>query len=977
MNVARASGNPETPGMRTKLLIGSTLCLLVAAHGAFAAATTDLHFTSKHVLSFQQQSGGHVLVFKKGLSMSVGGWRWVSDQAVVWLESVPDKQVSTQVRAYLQGRVSARKGKRELAGLGEVTFEKGRSVAVSFVTDGCVFVTADEREEADPAGLELYKKAQAAIGRVQPIERVRPPGKPEAPKTPRMRPAQARTESEYPVNFWPLEPEGFQLEQTKEPDGTYVVTLIGRVYLWQRQPDGVLLELQADSAVVWWLSPQTQDSQEPAGTADGQGLSEFFEAGTVQGVYLSGDVILGEGQRAIRSQELYYDSEQRKALAIDAVFSEFDVNRGIPIYVRAKKLHQLARDTFAAQDVTVTTSEFHVPQISLTASHILIGDTLPADQLQGTASDDSFDVQMQDVRLNLDGTTIFYWPCLRSNLERPDVPIKSIHAGHDSDFGAMIETRWYFSRLLGLQEAAGTKNTFLLDYYGKRGVGTGAELEYAREDHFGRLFGYVISDKGEDDLGRDASRRNLEPPRDLRGRLRWQHRQFLPYNWQLTGEVGYLSDENFLEMYYRGEFNLDKEQETLVHLKRIEDNWGLSILGKGRINDFQDQLEELPGVEFHLAGESLLDDKLTFYSSGAVSRLRQRLGDGPASVSEDFYTFASERAEIDAPLALGRFKVVPFVAGTAAYDDGSGFYTNLDGSTDSREDGIWIGESGLRVSNHYWKTYPKIKSRLFDLNRLRHIVTPQLTGVAYTKSDSVAEQRDVLDVGISQRLQTKRGPAGKQRTVDWMRLDVDAVFVNDSGDTSSGPDRLIWNKPFVPLLDRASTTVPVQDRRSSDIFGPRRNYLAADYTWRLSDTTAVLSDMNYDLASGVFQQFNIGFSHLRWPDLSYYIGSRYLRRLDNGLGEHGSNAFTFAATYVLDPRYTVVFSQQFDFDYGANIRSDVTLIRRYHRLSSGLTFSADESLDRQAIVFSLWLQGVPELAIGPRRYMNLGSSAGY
>jgi hypothetical protein len=131
--------------------------------------------------------------------------------------------------------------------------------------------------------------------------------------------------------------------------------------------------------------------------------------------------------------------------------------------------------------------------------------------------------------------------------------------------------------------------------------------------------------------------------------------------------------------------------------------------------------------------------------------------------------------------------------------------------------------------------------------------------------------------------------------------------------------------------------------------------------------------MNFDMQSGVVQQFNIGFSHLRWPDLGYYIGSRYLRRVDNGFGEKGSNAFTFAATYVLDPRYTLVFSQQFDFDYGANIRSDVTLIRRYHRICFGVTYSADESLEEHSIVFSLWPEGLPELAIGPREYTGLGS----
>ena len=323
------------------------------------------------------------------------------------------------------------------------------------------------------------------------------------------------------------------------------------------------------------------------------------------------------------------------------------------------------------------------------------------------------------------------------------------------------------------------------------------------------------------------------------------------------------------------------------------------------------------------------------------------------------------------PMTIGKAKVVPFVAGTVAYEDGLGFYRELGGPTVGREDNVWFGEAGFRASSQpYWKVFPDVKSRLWDLNQLRHVIRPYLTAVGFTESDSVIEQRDMLNVGISQRLQTKRGTGSKARTVDWMRLDTDITLVNDSADTSVGPDRFIWNKPFIPLMNRFTGTVPLQDRRSSDIFGPRRNYFGADYIWRLSDTSAVLSDMNFDMQSAVVQQFNVGFSHLRWPNLSYYIGSRYLRRLEI-LNEKGSNAFTFALTYVLDPRYTVVFSQQYDFDYGANIRRDIALIRRYHRVYCGLTFSADESMDRHSVVFSIWPQGVPELAIGPRRYMDL------
>jgi len=518
-----------------------------------------------------------------------------------------------------------------------------------------------------------------------------------------------------------------------------------------------------------------------------------------------------------------------------------------------------------------------------------------------------------------------------------------------------------------------------VDYFDKRGPATGIETEYKGEDYFGRLLGYIIHDRGEDRLGRIDARRNLEPPRHLRGRFLWQHRHFLPYNWQLTSEFSYLSDENFLESYYRNEFYVGKEQETLLHLKRIEDNWGLAFLGKVRYNDFLNQLEELPTAEFHWTGQSFLDDTLTFYSDSQASRLRQRYSaTGPIDGPEQFFSFATTRNEVDLPLNVGKARVVPFVAGTVAYEDGLGFFRELDGGMDVREYDVWSAEGGVRVSSQpLWRVYPNVQSQLWDLNQLRHVVRPSLTAVAYTEGDSVFEQRDTLSAGISQRLQTKRGSVDNQRTIDWMRLDLDVTWVNNSDDATAGADRFIWNKPLIPSINTYSWAIPLQDRRSSQIYGPRRNYVGADYIWRLSDTTAVLSDMNYDMQSGVVQQFDVGFSHLRWPNLQYYIGGRYLRRLDNGFGEYGSNAFTFAVTYVLDPRYTVVFSQQLDFDYGKTVRSDITLIRRYHRLYYGLTFSTDESLDRQSITLSLWPQGISELAIGQGRYSDLGGSAGY
>jgi hypothetical protein len=767
-----------------------------------------------------------------------------------------------------------------------------------------------------------------------------------------------------------LSPAGNVAPQIEWDLGQNIGTVIGRFYLYQKQDEkGGLLELQADNAVIFLTGEESQTDEGKKSADD--------TLTNMQAIYMSGDIVLTNGQRTIRADEMYYDFQKKMAIAINAVMRNFDTRQGIPIYVRAAKLRQIAENEFDANDVTLTTSEFYLPQVSLNASKIEITDTTTADQQQGEVSKSSYDARMHDVRLKMYDTTIFKWPYLRNNLQRPDLPIKSIHLGHDKTRGTFSETRWYLARLLGLQEPEGTDSTLMLDYYSDRGPGIGIETEYTRENYFGKIIGYVIHDSGKDRLGR--IRKNLEPDQELRGRFGWRHRQFLPHNWQLTAEVSYLSDKNFLESFYRSEFYVGKQQETILYAKRIEDNWGLSLLGKTRINDFVNTLEELPTAEFHWTGQSFYDDKLTFYSDSQASRLRQRYATSYIDPgSEQFFSFATTRNEVDMPITIGKTKIVPFIAATAAYEDGLGFYRELDDGITEGQENVWFGETGFRASTQpYWKVYPNVKSELWDLNQMRHIIRPHLTAVAYTQNDSVFEQRDTLNVGISQRLQTKRGLGDKQRNVDWMRLDMDVTWVNNSGDASAGPDKFIWNKPFIPPINTFSRAIPLQDRRSTNLFGPRRNYIGADYSWLLSDTTAVLSDMNYDMQSGVVQQFNVGFSHMRWPNLQYYIGSRYLRRLENGHGEYGSNAFAFAVTYVLDPRYTLVYSQQVDFDFGATVRTDLTLIRQYHRLYWGLTYSADESLDRQSIIFSLWPQGVPGVAIGDKRYIGLGGSAGY
>jgi hypothetical protein len=938
----------------------------------------DLQITSAEVLVQQAGPKQQVVVCGKGpVAMAAAGHSFACDTAVVWIDSNEPNSAAPkyQIHAYLKGHIS----QETAANAGDIALQQldvqpGESVVLKMTVGPEVHVTADKKETGNPRGLLQYREAVAALESVG-IRRFSQPG-PAATTGEAAANKAAESAPGYTVTVSSLSGGPLTYEMAKIND-VWVVTFVGGVYAWwQEEPlpgrQGRKLEVQADGLALW----------RPVADVNAAGVgasASFVKMERVSEIYIEGDVVVVEGQQVIRAAEFYYDLRRDRGIATDVLYRTFEVSRGVPIYVRAATFKQTAVDTFEAEKVTLTTSEFATPQLSVNADHIRVIDLTrtpePATPPEETPKG-RFDARLEDVRFKYYDTTFFLWPSLHANGEAPDVPIRSLRVGNDSTYGTSIETRWYLSRLMGLEEPEGTNSSLLADYFSKRGPAGGVDVDYERDSYFGRLLGYVVEDHGEDRLSR--TQQHVTVPDETRGRIKFQHRQFLPDSWQLTAEVAYESDRNFLQEYYRNEFNAGKEQETLLHAKRIEDNTALAFLAKMRVNDFQDQVEELPSAEYHWTGQSFWEDRLTFYSDSQVSNYRYRFSSyGLPGEPEDFFRFATTRDEVDMPLGLGEFKVVPYTAATFGYDDGLGFRSDLNNSPHEHQNDIGIGETGFRASAPaFWRVYD-FHSSLLDVNGLRHVIRPGMSVAGFVSSDPVAQQRDVLNLELNQRWQTKRGPLGRQRTVDWIEWDAQAVWVDHSmpADTT-GPDQLLWNKPFIPLADRAAMAIPPQDRRTTSLFGPQRNYIENTLTVRLSDTTAILGDSNYDLNSGVFQQVDVGFSRLCWPDLTYYIGSRYLRRLISGR-EKGTNPVTFAATYVLDPRYTLVFSEQYDFDYEAGIRSDITLIRRYHQLNFAVTISRDESLDEDRIVFSLWPQGAPELSLGLRQYSQLGAVETY
>ncbi len=951
----------------------------------------------------------HVMVFENGFSMTIGDNRLSSRSAVVWLESQGfaepgfASQAYYQARVYLEEQVSVSRGNRsKTTPISQVVMEGGQSLVVRFLVTGQVFTTADAQAFLDCDrlyALPLYvrgvdasagmsdgpvvpdsamvptiapwdwtgRQSETPAATISAVELVDP----NLPATAKSRPA-VEPKMLYPVHISAVWDPIPTIEKMTLAGGQDVITISGRFYLWQRQSQDSLVEFQADSAVVFYQTGQFELSNQQ----DGRDIAQ----GRIESVYLRGNIVMNDSNRTIRADEIYYDFVNRQAVIVNASMRAFDEKRGLPIYLSAQRLRQAGASMFQAEKVTLTSSEFYMPQISANAARMVLTTEEAVEQRQSAAGGTdtaarSYDGTLYDVDVKYHDFAIFKWPKLRTNFVRPELPISKLRVSNDSDFGTAVETEWYLFRLLGLKEPAGMDTRLKADYFSERGPGGGVASEYEFDNSYGDFVGYVMYDKGKDDLGDINSRENLEPDTETRGRLSWRNRQFLPDDWQLTTEIGYLSDRNFMESLYRNEFYTDKDQETLIHLKQQRDNWALSLLGKVRINDFENTTEELPTVEYHRTGESLWNHSLTWYSDNRISRLRDRYDEDLTAAqrgSTDFYTFGSTRQEVDFPLLFGTLRVTPYVAGTYAYEDQDGYDLSLSGRDTGYNRNAMLGETGVRTSTMFWKEYSSFSSRLWDIDGIRHIAVPHAEAAAFGQTETGIDMRDVFNLGLSQRWQTHRGQGANRRQVDWLRWDVDTTFVSRNAEddiglpNTYGPSMFLFNNPSIPVFMR----------RNDQYFGMVRDSVNSSAEWKLSETTAILGDANYDIRSGNVQQLNAGVSRYVHPDMSLYLGSRYLRPIivsspEDDIYEQGSHSVVGAITYQLASRYWITVAEEYNFDFGRSVSTDVALVRQYHRLFYAMGFSIDQTLDRQSFSLSLWPQGVDELTLGERRYGSL------
>ncbi len=206
-----------------------------------------------------------------------------------------------------------------------------------------------------------------------------------------------------------------------------------------------------------------------------------------------------------------------------------------------------------------------------------------------------------------------------------------------------------------------------------------------------------------------------------------------------------------------------------------------------------------------------------------------------------------------------------------------------------------------------------------------------------------------LQLGLHQRLQTKRGPEGRRRVVDWMTLDVNGTYFPDS-------QRDNFNKPWGQMMYNYQWFVG--DRTSIISYG------WFDF-WNLTGS-APLS--NYNVAGYNPTGLNVittGISLSRPPRGNVFLGYTVINT-----GTINTSALNVSTSYWLSPKWFGTFSTSYDFGNKIPLGSALSFTRigADYLTSIGLSYDPRRNATQFAVQISPRLS--PSLRLGGATGMN-------
>lgn len=798
-----------------------------------------------------------------------------------------------------------------------------------------------------------------------------------------------------PRSSQPLQFEMKQSQDTIPEEQVYVITGGVNVLV-----EGVAVEMQgqiirpgvidlsADRIVIW--TPANQSEGLESGMTIVQPSSANFQ------VYLEGNILIRHQNNTVTASHAFFDVTNDRALLMNAELKAQIPSTGGVFRVRAERLRQLSRDRFHAQNAWTTTSPYGKPGYRIQASDIFVepGAATPwagVDPVSGRINTDAPAwVTAVNSQFIVGDTPLLWLPKVSGPIEDPGIPLRRATVKHDRVFGLQVKTVWDLTKIMNINAPRGLEWDLQADYLSDRGPGLGTTADYDLNNHLGRVNGggtlYYQYDDGRDNLG--LGRRRLNPESNSRGEITWQHRQQLPGNAMLFGEIGYLSDRNYLEQYHETRFDEAKDVETILGARQDSGAYSAQIWTRPALYEFDTTTEWLPRADLYSFSQPLLNGLAYWSSHSSLGYAHLDPATAPSDLSDPFTPFgmsyvrdaqglvAMTRHEVDAPFMLGPVNIDPFVMGEAAFWEEGLTSDNID---------RFVLNAGVRAKLFATKIMPFVRSSIFNLNGLAH---KSETSLEYSFTDSTRNLSEIAQYNeINENSQERF--AYRYTTQIYPGLipaEFDPRFYavrNGAGLWTSAPyHELVDDQQVVRLVsrNRLQTKVgPPQSPRirdwmlwetgmtyfpdaARDNFGEDIGLIFGNYRWNISDRTSILADGTWDVFGSSQKYWNVGLLSQRSTRGSVYMSFRHVEAEDY----FESETLTASYSYQMSPKWISTASMAYDVAEKMSRGTSVTLSRVGLDWIFHMGVGVDTSKDNVGIAIAL------EPRFGPPSPTNLG-----
>ena len=834
------------------------------------------------------------------------------------------------------------------------------------------------------------------------------------------------------VQFGPRYGTPFQIKSDKLEGDTRRVLLTGGLLVsfefLNGPPGGQQIEFAADTVVAWIKG------------AGSRGLLGGLDVGSAQSgkteveLYLAGDVVIrtvsaagpkGPSDQVLRAKEIYYDVPNNRAVAVCADLEVRGSAFTDPLHVRSQEIWRLGKNEWRAFDAETSASKRPSdPNLTAGATETTLI------QRRGYRTN-IFGIPYRDFRtgekifttentlINKNATVrvldvpLFYWPKTESDLAEPFGPFQGIGFGNDNIFGTQVYTTWDIFKLLAIRPPAQHTWRLDVDYLSDRGPAVGTQYNYAGTDafgyggpHTGFFKGYGINDRAPfDQLG--GSRGPQPPKPEFRYRFLYRHNQDLFEDGttylRATAQGAYLTDKNFLEQYYKQEFDMGPNQETFLNVFGATGNAYASLLTEARIHrPWMTETESLPRLDGALIGQTFFSDRLVYSARANAGYFNFRPAEQPPYpvLPTDQIALGLGRFDINqrvsAPFDLGFVRVNPYGVVDLAYytqslnqtqtnpflNTGLGQVYGIpwDSYTTAQGGGLgrFYGGGGVEASSTASRLYSEVRSDLFNLNGLNHKVT--LSGnyfAAYSDQPYTRfPQLDrVFDDSLDQGYRNTRlsqtslipGAAGPFLALspiyDPQQYAIRRQVENKVDTLASLQEvqlalrqRLQTKRGFPGAehtvdwmtLDLSASAFPDPAR---DNYGEPWSFLEYLYLWHIGDRFSLSSAGWYDPFQYGARYWNLGATFNRPDNTSFFLSYRHTDPL-------GSRAVTAAAAYQLSTKYAMNLSATYDFGTNEALTNTLSLARTGPDMTAVIGFTYNALVNNFGLQFAL----LPNLA---------------